>query len=40
MKKIVQISRKSKVRRAKAVEVMKLRDYGVLEKAFLNYLNS
>jgi putative transposase len=31
MKKIVQINRKSKVRRAKPVEVMKLRDYGVLD---------
>jgi len=31
MKKIVQISGKSKVRRAKPVEVMQLRDYGVLD---------
>jgi putative transposase len=31
MKKIVQISGKSKVRRAKPIEVMKLRDYGVLD---------
>jgi transposase-like protein len=31
MKKILQIDRKSKVRKAKAVEVMKLKEYGALE---------
>ena len=31
MKKILQINGKSKVRKAKAVEVMKLNEYGALE---------